>query len=68
MSPRALQLRDAYRDGRLVVAPTAVMPARVRRRRDIVVIPPGGVAALMLAAPGAPTDGARGRLVSPLAA
>jgi hypothetical protein len=64
MSPRTLQLRDAYRDGRLVVAPSAAMPARVRRRRDIVVIPPGGVAALMLA-PGALTDGARGRLVSP---
>jgi hypothetical protein len=51
-----------------VVAPSAAMPARVRRRRDIVVIPPAGVAALMLATPGALTDGARGRLVSSLAA
>ena len=68
MSPRGLQLRDAYRDGRLVVAPAAAMPARARRRRDIVVIPPAGIAALMLATPGTLTDGARGRLVSPLAA
>lgn len=65
VSPRALPLRDAYRDGRLVVAPSAAIPTRVRRRRDVVVIPPGGVAALMLVTPGALTDGARGRLVSP---
>ena len=68
MSPRVLQLRDAYRDGRLVVAPAAAIPTRVGRRRDVVVIPPAGVAALMLTTPGALTDGPRGRLVSPLAA
>jgi hypothetical protein len=68
MTARTSQLRDAYRAGRLVVAPSAALPARSRRAREFAVIPPTGVAELMLATPGALTDGPRGRLVSPLAA
>jgi hypothetical protein len=68
MSDRALQLRDAYRDRRLVVAPFAAVPARARRRRGLAVIPPRGVAELLLATPGTLTDGPRGQLVRSVAA
>ena len=67
MSARVLELRDAYRTGRLVVAASGAVRAHRRRRRGLTVISPAAVAELMLATPGTLTDGPRGRLVSRLA-